>query len=52
MAQSKQQQQPCSNAMRGFCDMLYHQLMSFDEREKKEIQLKVQQMLRKVQNVR
>lgn len=28
MAQSKPQQQPCSNAARAFCDMLYHQLMS------------------------
>jgi len=44
MAQPKQQQQP-NNATRAFCDMLYHQLMSFDDLEKEEIQLEVQQVV-------
>ena len=45
MAQPKQQQQQPNNATRAFCDMLYHQLMSFDDLEKEEIQLEVQQVV-------
>ena len=46
MVQPKQQQpQQPTNATRGFCDMLYHQLMSFDELEREEIQFEMQQVV-------